>query len=147
LRRLAGARRGTPEQNGLQAQRLLALGAIYDDASRTEAARIGGVTLQTVRHPVMKFNPQSQNELIDRKMPSQTSRLNDTHRAALVAIVESRPTPAIQGVVRGAWLICANGFMISSESPSPSKSLYQSSLIRTDTPNPAGLEHFHADCP
>jgi ribosomal protein L11 len=32
-----------------QTRRLLALAAIYDGASRTEAARIGGVTLQIVR--------------------------------------------------------------------------------------------------
>ena len=32
-----------------EARRLLALAAIYDGASRTEAARIGGVTLQIVR--------------------------------------------------------------------------------------------------
>ena len=32
-----------------QARRLLALGPIYDGSSRTEAAEIGGVTLQIVR--------------------------------------------------------------------------------------------------
>lgn len=32
-----------------QARRLLSLAAIYEGASRTEAARIGGVTLQIVR--------------------------------------------------------------------------------------------------
>ena len=34
----------------------LALAAIYDGASRTEAARIGGVTLQIVRDWVIRFN-------------------------------------------------------------------------------------------
>jgi Homeodomain-like domain len=43
-------------KNGPQARRLLALAAIYDGASRTEAAKIGGVTLQIVRDWVMKFN-------------------------------------------------------------------------------------------
>ena len=33
-------------KDGPQARRLLALAAIYDGATRTEAARIGGVTLQ-----------------------------------------------------------------------------------------------------
>ena len=37
-----------------QARRLLALAAIYDGASRTEAARIGGVTLQIVRDWVLQ---------------------------------------------------------------------------------------------
>jgi hypothetical protein len=36
-------------KDGPQARRLLALAAIYDGATRTEAARIGGVTLQI--HP------------------------------------------------------------------------------------------------
>ena len=32
-----------------QARRLLAVAAIFDGATRTEAAKIGGVTAQTVR--------------------------------------------------------------------------------------------------
>ena len=36
-------------KDGGQARRLLALAAIYDGSSRTEAAEIGGVTLQIVR--------------------------------------------------------------------------------------------------
>src|SRR6202161_2366432 len=39
-----------------QAGRLLALAAIYDGATRTEAAKIGGVGLQIVRDWVMRFN-------------------------------------------------------------------------------------------
>ena len=47
----AAALRGLARRSkdGPQARRLLALAAIYDGASRTEAARIGGVTLQIVR--------------------------------------------------------------------------------------------------
>ena len=43
-------------KDGAQARRLLALAAIYDGARRTEAARIGGVTVQIVRDWVIKFN-------------------------------------------------------------------------------------------
>ncbi len=43
-------------KDGPQARRLLALAAIYDGASRTDAARIGGVTRQIVRDWVVKFN-------------------------------------------------------------------------------------------
>jgi transposase len=96
----AAARRS---KDGPQARRLLALAAIYDGASRTEAARIGGVTLQIVRDWVVKFNKHGPDGLIDRKAPGQPSRLNDTHRAALARIIESGPTPAIHGVVR--WRI------------------------------------------
>ena len=44
---LRGAARQT--KDAAQARRLLALAAVYDGASRTEAAKIGGVTLQIVR--------------------------------------------------------------------------------------------------
>ena len=87
-------------KNAAQARRLLALAAIYDGASRTEAARIGGVTLQIVRDRVLRFNAEGPGALIDRKAPGQPSRLDDTHRAALAAVIESGPTPAIHGVVR-----------------------------------------------
>src|SRR6202166_2878381 len=90
-------------KDGRQARRLLALAAIYDGASRTEAAKIGGVGLQVVRDWVVKFNAQGPDGLIDRKAPGQPPRLNDAHRAALAAIIESGPIPAIHGVVR--WRI------------------------------------------
>ena len=89
--------------DGPQARRLLALAAIYDGATRAEAAEIGGVTRQIVRDWVVKFSAEGPDGLIDRKQPGQPSRLNDTHRAALAAIVESGPIPAIHGVVR--WRI------------------------------------------
>jgi transposase len=101
-------------KDGPQARRLLSLAAIYDGASRTEAARIGGVTLQIVRDWVMKFNAHGADGLIDRKAPGQPSGLNDTHRAALAAVVESSPTPQSMASCAGGSLICANGCMISS---------------------------------
>lgn len=90
-------------KDGPQARRLLALAAVYEGSTRTEAARIGGVTLQIVRDWVIKFNALGPEGLIDRKAPGQRSRLDDTHRAALAVIIESGPTPAIHGVVR--WRI------------------------------------------
>ena len=44
---------------------------IYDGATRTEAAGIGGVTLQIVRDWVIKFNAQGPDGLVDRKAPGQ----------------------------------------------------------------------------
>jgi transposase len=96
----AAARRS---KDGPQARRLLALEAIYDGAARTEAAKIGGVTLQVIRDWVLRFNAHGPDGLIDRKAPGQAPRLNDTHRAALAAIIGSRPIPAVHGVVR--WRI------------------------------------------
>ncbi len=92
-------------KDAAQARRLLALAAIYDGASRTEAARIGGVTVQIVRldacvQRVVRFNAEGPAGLIDRKALGQASRLSSTHRAALAAVLESGPIPAIHGVVR-----------------------------------------------
>jgi transposase len=87
-------------KDGPQARRLLALAAIYDGGTRTEAARIGGVTLQIVRDWVLRFNAHGPDGLIDRKPPGQPSRLTDAHRSALAAMIESGPLPAVHGVVR-----------------------------------------------
>ena len=87
-------------KDAAQARRLLALAAVYDGAPRIEAARIGGVTLQIVRDRVLRFNAEGPAGLVDRKAPGQAARLNDTHRAALAAVLESGPIPAIHGVVR-----------------------------------------------
>jgi transposase len=87
-------------KDGPQARRLLALAAIYEGASRTEAARIGGVTLQIVRDWVVKFNAHGPEGLIDRKPPGQPSRLTDAHRAALLARLDEGPIPSVHGVVR-----------------------------------------------
>jgi hypothetical protein len=66
-----------------QARRLLALAAVYDGATRTEAAKIGGVTLQIVRDWVVKFNTHGPAGLIDRKAPGQPPRLNDACGATI----------------------------------------------------------------
>jgi transposase len=69
-----------------QARRLLALAAIYDGGTRSEAARLGNVTLQIVRDWVVRFN---------------------AHRQALAAQIDQGPIPAIHGVVR--WRLCDLG--------------------------------------
>ena len=101
----AGALRAAAKRSkhGPQARRLLALAAIYDGATRSEAAKIGGVTLQIVRDWVLKFNAQGPDGLIDRKAPGQPPRLRAEHRAALAVVLESGPIPAVHGVVR--WRI------------------------------------------
>src|SRR3977135_3302772 len=66
-------------KDGPQARRLLALAAIYEGTTRSEAAKIGGVTLQIVRDWVSS-TPVGPKGLIDRKAPGQPARLNDTHR-------------------------------------------------------------------
>ena len=96
-------------KDGPQVRRLLALAAIHDGGTRGEAARIGGVTLpaanasrfgETVRDWVVRFNAHGSDGLADHKATGRPSRLNDVHRAAVAAMIESGPTPAIHGVVR-----------------------------------------------
>lgn len=95
LRRLARKSR-----DAKQVRRLLALAAIYEGAPRSEAARIGGVTLQIVRDWVVRFNAKGPGGLIDRKPPGCRPLLSDDQRRALVEIIESGPIPAAHGVVR-----------------------------------------------
>jgi transposase len=78
----------------------LALSVVYDGGSRTEAARVGGVTLQIVRDWVLRFNAEGPPGLIDRKAPGKTALLQAEHRAALAVAVEAGPKPYLDGVVR-----------------------------------------------
>ena len=68
--------------------RLLALAVISDGGTRSEAARLGNVTLQIVRDWVLRFNAEGPPGLIDRRAAGPTPLLNDAHRAALAAILE-----------------------------------------------------------
>lgn len=95
LRRLARASR-----DAAQTRRLLALAAIYDGASRTEAARIGGVGLQIIRDWVTRFNAEGPAGLVDRKAPGKPPQLTSEQRASLAQAVEAGPEPERHGVVR-----------------------------------------------
>lgn len=95
LRALARASR-----DAKQVRRLLALAAIYEGATRSEAARIGSVTLQIVRDWVLRFNAEGPQGLVDRKAPGGRSLLGEEQRRALAEIVEAGPVPAVHGVVR-----------------------------------------------
>jgi transposase len=74
--------------------------AIYDGGSRTEAAKIGGIGLQTVRDWVLAFNAEGPPGLVNGKAPGNAPLLTAAHRQALLRIVESGPIPAVHGVVR-----------------------------------------------
>jgi transposase len=87
-------------KDAAQTRRLLALAAIYEGASRTEAAAVGGVTLQIVRDWVLKFNANGPDGLVDHWAPGASPKLSAAHRQALAAMIETGPTPAIHGVVR-----------------------------------------------
>ena len=60
-----------------QIRRLLALAAIYEGGSRSDAARIGGVGLQTVRDWVLSFNAEGPAGLLNGKAPGRSFILDD----------------------------------------------------------------------
>jgi transposase len=69
-------------------------------ATRTEAAKIGGVGLQIIRDWMLRFNARGPDGLLDGKSPGQPSKLNDAQRQAIVRMIASGPIPAVYGVVR-----------------------------------------------
>jgi len=73
---------------------------IYDGGTRADAARLGGVGLQTLRDWVLRFNAKGPDGLVDGKSTGRPSVLDDEQRRALVAMVEAGPNPAIHEVVR-----------------------------------------------
>ncbi len=119
----AGQLRGLAKRSvdASQTRRLLALAAIYEGGSRTAAAKIGGVGLQTVRDWVLAFNAEGPDGLINGKAPGNASLLDDEQRQALARIVESGPIPAAHGVVRwrlidlAQWVFDAFAIAISKQ--------------------------------
>lgn len=86
--------------DGDQTRRLLALAAIYDGGRRTDAARIGAVTLQIVRDWVLRFNAEGPEGLKNNWAGGAPSKLKPEHKRFLAEMIERGPIPAIHGVVR-----------------------------------------------
>jgi transposase len=76
-----------------QFRRLLAVAEIYEDRSRGEATRGGGVGCKRCAS----------------EAPEQPPKLNDARRQQLLHMVETGPTPAIHGVVRWRLIDLAQG--------------------------------------
>jgi len=116
VRRLAKA-----SNDANQTRRLLALALIYDGGRRGEAAKLGGVGLQTVRDWVLGFNSEGPDGLIDRKAPGNPPRLNAEQRRQLAAVVDAGPISAIHGVVRwrridlAQWVYDTYGISVSPQ--------------------------------
>ena len=85
-------------KDGPQARRLLALAAIYDGATRTEAAKIGGVGLQIIRDWVLRFNARGPDALLNGRSPGKPSKLNDLQRQAIAGKLQTilNPRPTMQ---------------------------------------------------
>ena len=125
---------------------------VYHGGTRTDAARIGGVGLQTVRDWVLAFNQEGPAGLINGKAPGQPSKLNDDQRRALARMVEDGPIPAIHGVVRWrlkdlAWWVHEE-FRISLDETTVGRELRKLGFRKRSArpqhyaQNEAGLEDF-----
>ncbi len=103
----AAALRGLARKtkHGPQARRLLALAAVYERR-------------QIVRDWVVRFNALGPDGLIDRKPPGVPTRLKDTHRSALVMVIEQGPILPFMAWCAGAWSIWSSGSGRNSGSPS-----------------------------
>ena len=83
------------------------------------------MTLQIVRDWVLEFNADGPDGLINRKSPGQPPRLDDTQRAAIAAMIESGPIPAIHGVVRWRvvdlcqWVLEEFHVVVAKQDPEP----------------------------
>ena len=83
-----------------QVRRLVALAAIYDGMSRTDAARVGGMDRQTLRDWVLRFNAEGPDGLSNRKGAGRPRLLSDDQMNELSKIVKAGPDPAVDAVVR-----------------------------------------------
>src|ERR687885_890452 len=110
-----------------QSRRLLALAVIHEGGSRSDAARIADVGLQTVRDWVLRFNAHGPQGLINRKAPGQTPRLNQAQRRALQQVVEQGPIPAVHGVNRAGF---SGGDFVWVTPPWPALPAWHSSVPR-----------------
>lgn len=140
-----------------QSRRLLALAEIYDGGSRSDAARIGVVGLQTVRDWVLAFNAEGPAGLIDGKAPGKCPKLNETQRQALARIVESGPDPDRYGVVRwrlkdlAAWIYASFG--VSLDESTVGRTVKQLGFVKLSArprhhdQDPAALSDFKKTCP
>jgi len=96
LRRLA--RR---ERDGRVSARLLALANALDGLPREQAARLAGMTGQTLGDWVHRYNAEGPAGLRDRPRPGRPCALDDGQQAALKALVLRGPRLARDGCV--AW--------------------------------------------
>jgi transposase len=86
--------------NVAQARRLLAVASVLDGASRTQAAEAAGMTRQTLRDWVHRYNEEGAEGLLDRLRPGRPGQLGEAQLKELDALVEQGPDITEHGVVR-----------------------------------------------
>jgi transposase len=82
------------------ARRMLCLAMVLDGADRTSVAETWGMDRQTLRDWVHRYNAEGLPGLYDRKRPGARPKLTAEQRAALAAMIEAGPDPAVHGAVR-----------------------------------------------
>jgi len=106
LRGRANTRAGSKRsKNAAQTGRLLALAAIYDGGSRSDAAKIGGVGLQTVRDWVLAFNAVGPPGLVNGK--ARATRHCSMIMSAGIGRFRSEAGGPASSIRRGAGANCA----------------------------------------
>jgi transposase len=95
LRALAGK-----SDDGAVVRRLLAIALILEGCCRTEAAALSGMTRQTLRDWVHRYNAEGVDGLRSRTSPGRPPRLTDAQKAALKEMLLKGPDPERNGVIR-----------------------------------------------
>ena len=95
LRLIAGKCR-----DAAQVRRLLAIAAVFEGRSRSEATEQSGMDRQTLRDWVHRYNESGVDGLKSRRSPGPTAALTAGQMAELRALVIKGPDPATHNVVR-----------------------------------------------
>lgn len=87
-------------KDSAQARRCLALAAVADGLSRTDAAKAGGMDRQTLRDWVHRFNDEGIDGLKDRHAGAPPRKLTSEQEDAILSLIEMDPIPNVHGCVR-----------------------------------------------
>jgi transposase len=83
-------------------------------ATRTEAAKIGGVGLQIIRDWVLRFNARGPDALLKGKPPGQPSKLNDLQRWAIAGMHLAEIAAAVAPAAHAVLLVDQAGWHMST---------------------------------
>ena len=83
-----------------QARRLLAIAAVYEGMSRSDAARIGGMDRQTLRDWVHRYNADGVSGLCSIRSGGRPTALSTAQMSEFKALVIKGPDPEKDHVVR-----------------------------------------------
>ena len=84
-------------ENSGQARRLLGLAMALEGATRETAAKVAGMTRQTLRDWVIRYNEASIAGLKDKPKPGRPPRLQEAQLVELDAVVEKVPISPSMG--------------------------------------------------